>query len=185
MNATIQPFPNGPGSTILTTRRGRPVRVRHLTAADDELLVDLYHRLSPRSRWLRFFQHTQQASDEVIWREAIRLARLPPLEHAALIAIVPEAGIDTAVGVARLARDLEKPDIAEVAVVIRDDYQGEGLGTQLLDLLVQVALASDLRQLHAISLEENTAIQRIVRASGFPVTTDTRNGETVQVITLQ
>ncbi len=181
---TPLPFPLGQGSVTVTSRRGRAVHIRHITAEDAARLVDLFNHLSPETRRMRFFSPRIDTPDDVLWPEAVRLADINPLVEAALIATVPEDGQEHAVGVARLIREAEGGPQAEVAIVLRDDYQGEGLGTMLFDLLVQVALVRGLKRLWAVSLAENEAFHRLVRNSGLPFTSQTLRGETTTTITL-
>jgi acetyltransferase len=179
------PFANGSTSLLVATRDGRQVRVRHLTPADDDLLVELYKRLSPQSRRLRFLVDPGDVPDEIVWREAHRLSDLNPLLAAALIGTLVEADQrEHAVAVCRLARDDDDPDSAEMAIVVRDDMQCQGLGTAMLDLLIQLAMVAGVKRIRAVSLAENVAVHRLVQATGLPVTTSTSRGETTQVITL-
>ncbi|HWQ13629.1 MAG TPA: GNAT family N-acetyltransferase [Roseiflexaceae bacterium] len=181
----LRPFAHGDGGVTVTTKRGRAVRIRHITAQDDDLLVELYRRLSNETRRLRFMSIHHDMPDEVLWREAHRLSDLNPHLAAALIGTVREAdGAEHAVGVARLARDADNPATAEMAIVIRDDFQRDGLGSAMLDLLIQVGLASGLTRIRAVSLAENVGIQRLIQRAGLPVSTTTSHGETTQIITL-
>jgi len=178
------PFPLGHGSVTVTTRRERDVHIRHITAEDAALLIDLFGQLSPETRRLRFFAPKPDAPDEVLWPQAMRLSNINPLVEAALIGTVTEPTLERAVGVARLVRDADDATTAEVAIVLRDDYQREGLGTVLFDLLIQVAMVRGLKRLRVVSLAENAAVQRLVRKTGLPVTSRTLRGETTMIISL-
>jgi acetyltransferase len=180
-----QPFPLGHGAVTATTKRGREVRIRNIAAEDTALLVDLYHNLSAETRRLRFMGPRPELPDDVLWPEMTRRAHIDPLIEAALIATVQEEGRERAVGVARIVRDANDMSIAEAAIVVRDDYQGEGLGTMLFDLLLQVALVRGLKRLLIVSLAENTGMHRLVRKSGLPFTSQTSYGETTMVISLR
>lgn len=182
---TSVPFPLGHGTVAITTRRGRAVHIRHIVPEDAALLVDLFDRLSLETRRLRFFTPKPDVPDEVIWPEAMRLSNINPLVQAALIGTIQETANEHAVGVARLVREPDDPTTAEVAIVVRDDYQGEGLGTVLFDLLIQVAMVRGLKRLRAISLAENEAVHRLVRKTGLPVTSQTLRGETTMIISLR
>jgi RimJ/RimL family protein N-acetyltransferase len=184
MTHDVPPFPLGHGSVTVVTKRGRTVHIRHIAPVDAALLVDLFNRLSPTTRRLRFFSPMIDIPQEQIWSDARRLSAIDPLVDAALIATIPENGQERAVGVARLVRDSGDSTAAEVAIVLRDDYQGEGLGTRLFDLLLQVALVRGLKRLWAISLAENSAFHHLVRNSGLPFTSQTLRGETTTTITL-
>ena len=180
---TTASFPLSHGGITLTTRHQHQVRVRHIVPEDAALLIDLFNNLSPETRRLRFFRPVADLPDSVLWPEARRLADIDPLSEAALIATIEEQQ-ERAIGVARLINDDSQPDTAEVAIVLRDDFQAEGLGTLLFDLLLQVAMVRGLKRLWAISLAENTAFQHLVRKAGLPFSTQTSHGEITTVITL-
>jgi acetyltransferase len=191
MTGESQPFPLGHGSVTIATRRGRTVHIRHIAPTDAALLVGLFYQLTPATRRLRFFSPMIDIPEERIWSQAQRLSAIDPQVDAALIATIAEdrqadegAEPGEAVGVARLVRESSDPTAAEVAIVLRDDFQGEGLGTQLFDLLLQVALVRGLKRLWALSLAENSAFHRLVRNSGLPFTAQTLHGETTTSITL-
>jgi acetyltransferase len=181
---TPAPFPFGHGSTTLTSRRGREVTIRHIRANDDALLVDLFHHLSEDTRRFRFFSPLPDLPETIVWREAKRLADIDPVHAAALIATINNSDHEQAIGVARLAVDPHDESVAEPAIVLRDDYQGEGIGSVLFDILVQVAMVRGLKQLRALSLYENAAVNRLIHKLGLPVETHTRHGEMTSLITI-
>jgi RimJ/RimL family protein N-acetyltransferase len=112
-----------------------------------------------------------------IEREAKQLSDPDPAYQAALIATVQEEGDERIVAVARLARS-ENPAEAESAIVVRDDYQNQGLGTHMLWLLVEVARSMDVERLTAWVMAENLHMLHIVQKSGLNVYAETRHGET-------
>jgi acetyltransferase len=183
---TPAPFPFGHGSTTLTSRRGREITIRHIRPNDDALLVDLFHHLSEQTRRLRFFSPLPDLPDTIVWREAKRLADIDPVHAAALIATINNSDShsdrEQAIGVARLAVDPHDESIAEPAIVLRDDYQGEGIGSVLFDILVQVAMVRGLKRLRALSLYENAAVNRLIHKLGLPVETHTSHGEMTSLI---
>jgi GNAT superfamily N-acetyltransferase len=66
-------------------------------------------------------------------------------------------------------RDLDEttPPRAELAVAVRDDDQGLGVGSALLARLLQIAVARGLRRFEADVLEDNEPILRMIRHSGL------------------
>jgi GNAT superfamily N-acetyltransferase len=138
-------------SQHFTTRSGREITVRDMRPEDVELLVDLFYHLSPETLYKRF--------------HAV-LSNLPedndPEQEVALLALHQ----GTAVGVARFHRMPGTAD-AESAIVVRDDYQRDGLGTFLLTLLRDRALEMGIRHLVAIVQAQNHPILKVVNRSGL------------------
>jgi acetyltransferase len=127
---------------------------------------------------LRFFSSVG-IPEERLWDEAVELAEVEPLLEVALIATINTNGNEAAVGIAQLIREAPLADVAEVAILLRDDFQREGIGRVIFDLLVQVALVQGLNRLCAITLPENVGMQKLARGVGLPTTSRTRDGETV------
>lgn len=163
--------------TLYTLRDGHQVAIRPITPDDAGLLVDLYYRLSDASRRLRFHSMRQNVPLEEIEQEATQLSDLDPAHQAALVATVQEEGEERIVAVARLSRS-ENPAEAESALVVRDDYQNQGLGTHMLKLLAQVACSLNIEWLTAWVLAENLHMLHIIQKSGLKVHAETSYGET-------
>ncbi|NWF80772.1 MAG: GNAT family N-acetyltransferase [Chloroflexi bacterium] len=158
MNATVR----------LRARDGREVRVRHMRRDDAELLERLFYRLSPETRYRRFFVPLTNVDETLVQREAARLASIDPERETALIALIDEDGREEAVAVARYARLAEHEDTCEASIVIRDDFQGVGIGRQLFDLLVQVALANGVKHMSLLTHADNSGMIALVQGLGMP-----------------
>ncbi len=176
-------FPIGFGHVTIKTKDGRPLTIRHVSTADAPLLAELLGSLSPESRYMRFFT-PRGIPDERLWSEAIRLADIDPRMHVALLATATEDGREWAVAEARLIRDDDNHAEAEVAIMVRDDWQQQGIGRALFDLLVQVALVQGLHRLYAIALRENRGMRHLVQNLGLPSTSRSDGAETIYWIEL-
>ena len=107
-------------------RDGSKVVIRQVHSADAPLLADGFARLSPQSRQMRFLTSKKELS-----RAELRyFTDVDHRDHEALGALDHADG--RGVGIARYIRDAEDPQAAEIAVTIVDDWQGRGLGTELL-----------------------------------------------------
>jgi RimJ/RimL family protein N-acetyltransferase len=98
----------------------------------------------------------------------------------ALLALArDDQGCEQAVGVARLARQPAQPDSpeAEAAVVVRDDFQGRGVGSELLRRLVLLAKQMGVRTLIAEIEADNEIAIRAFRALNLPTETTIRSAE--------
>lgn len=164
------------------TRSGRVVIMRLLQPDDIDLMLELYHRLSPESRRHRFHTNTEALSDAVIREGAQQLAAVDNLtQSGAVIALYTEEdGRDHLIGSARLARPDGQPDspIAEAAIVVRDDFHGEGIGTELLRRMVLLAKHMKIETLVAIFEADNERAIRLFRQLGLPTKTEISHGET-------
>jgi RimJ/RimL family protein N-acetyltransferase len=70
------------------------------------------------------------------------------------------------VGIARYIRDRDDPHAAEIAVTIVDDWQGRGLGSELLAQLAGRACQEGICRFTAVVAAENTAMVRLLRNFG-------------------
>jgi RimJ/RimL family protein N-acetyltransferase len=129
------------------------------------LLTEGFDRLSPESRYRRFFTPVTRLSE----RQLDYLTDVDHRDHEALVAVALESG--NAVGVARYVRT--RPGVAEPAIVVADDWQGRGLASQLLDLLADRARAEGVECFVAPVLSENrAAIALFERLGGATVRHD-------------
>jgi GNAT superfamily N-acetyltransferase/nucleotide-binding universal stress UspA family protein len=126
---------------------GSAVRLRPITAADRELLSAGFERLSPESRYRRFFSPVAHLSE----RQLDYLSDVDHHDHEALVALAEDTG--DLVGVARYVRT--RPGVGEPAIVVADDWQGRGLGRQLLDALADRAREEGIESFVAPVLAEN------------------------------
>jgi RimJ/RimL family protein N-acetyltransferase len=160
--------PNFGAVLYVEARDGRRVHVRHMRTEDAELLERMFHRLSSETRYRRFFVPLDNIEEERLHRETARLARIDPLTETALIALDDEDGQEEAVGVARYTCLNNRDDACEGSIVLRDDFQGSGMGTQLFDLLVQTALAHGLRHMVLLTHADNLGMISLVHRLGMP-----------------
>lgn len=143
------------------TGSGRVVHLRPIRPDDGALLVDFHSGLSPHSVYLRYFAFHPALSE----REVERFTHVDYVKRLALILVC--AGRIVAVG--RYDR-LQETDDAEVAFVVADSYQGDGLGTLLADELAGAAFERGIRRFVAETLPENGGMIEVLRGLGFPVT---------------
>jgi acetyltransferase len=70
---------------------------------------------------------------------------------------------DQLVAVARCVRLPDRPGTAEMAIVVGDPWQGQGLGTALTHALADAAVAAGIRRFAATMLGDNEAARRLMR----------------------
>ena len=130
-------------------RDGAELLVRPVTPADKELLAAGFQRLSPQSRYRRFFRPLDRLSG----RDLAYLTEIDHRDHEALAAIDPETR--DLVGVSRYVRSHD-PTEAEVSVVVGDDWQRRGVATTLLEHLTERAREAGITHFVALVMDENT-----------------------------
>jgi EmrB/QacA subfamily drug resistance transporter len=145
-------------------RDGSEVVIRPVRSADAPLLADGFARLGPESRRLRFLRR----KDELTPAELRYFTDIDHHDHEALGALDQTDG--RGVGVARYVRDAGDRHSAEIAVTVVDDWQGRGLGTELLAQLSGRARAAGIRRFTALVSADNAAMAALLRsASADPV----------------
>ncbi|MEZ5074386.1 MAG: GNAT family N-acetyltransferase [Solirubrobacterales bacterium] len=137
-------------------RNGAWIELREVRPDDKAALADGFARLSPESRYRRFFSSLDRLS-------ATDLAYLTEVDHRDHEAVIAVDLDGAPVGVARYVRGLE-PDTAEVAVVVVDDWQGLGAGTAILERLAERATENGIERFVALVLEENAEAIELFRS---------------------
>ncbi|MGZ6670893.1 MAG: N-acetyltransferase family protein [Solirubrobacteraceae bacterium] len=158
----------------ITLRDGSPVRVRQIHSSDKELLLRGFERLSSESRYRRFLAPTPELSEAVVRY----LTEVDHHDHEAIVALDEESG--EGIGVARYVRDGARPDVAEVAVTVIDDWQGRGLGTLLLEVVSARAREEDIRSFTALMLATNQEMMSLLERLG-PLRVVDREVGTVEI----
>jgi RimJ/RimL family protein N-acetyltransferase len=148
---------SGPAGMQAVLRDGSRVLIRPVQSADAPLLADGFARLSATSRWMRFLTPKKELSPA----ELRFLTDLDHHDHEALGALDHRDG--RGVGVARYVRQADDPWGADVAVTIVDEWQGRGLGTELLARLSDRAREENIRRFTALVAAENVAVAGLLR----------------------
>ncbi len=162
----IRPYP-AQYVTAITLRDGTSVAVRPIRPEDEPLIARLQQGLSERSVRFRYFGAL--SLEHRTGHE--RLARACFNDYDREIALVAQLN-DDIIGVARLIK-ARIANEAEFAIVVADAWQGRGLGTQLLRLLVQVGRAEKVHRIRGRILAENTAMLEVSREIGFTLEQET------------
>jgi RimJ/RimL family protein N-acetyltransferase len=168
-----------------TTRDGKKLTLRLLHPNDAPLLVEMFHLLTPETRRRRFHIGVENISDELIQQRSLELAAVDNKSVAgAIVAVYNDVKGDHIVGSVRLARDPATPESpeAEAAIVVRDDFQGQGVGTELMRRLVLLAKQMKVKTIVAIFQPDNEDAIRIFREVNLPYVTAIDHGETIMKI---
>jgi acetyltransferase len=156
------------GASRAVLRGGGQVTLRPIRPSDEPLLVVFHAGLSPRSVYQRYFHLL--TLEQRTSRERLEVSTsVDPLSGVALVAEHrTDEGTLEILGVGRL-RHTEPAGTAEVAVLVADRVQGQGLGSALLQALVALARTLGVRRLYGDMFADNEAMRAVVRRSGFSV----------------
>ncbi len=142
--------------TRVVLRDGSEVVIDQVHRTDVQLLADGFSRLSDESRRFRFLTAKERLSEG----ELRYFTRVDHHDHEALGALDPADG--RGVGLARYIRDPHDPEVAEVAVTVVDEWQGRGLGTELLRRIMDRAAEEGIRRFSALVDADNEPMIQIL-----------------------
>jgi acetyltransferase len=149
------------GSQHIEARDGTPVLVRPIEPGDLEREREFVEGLSPRTAYQRLMSARKPSIEELQ-----RWTRIDRSREGAVVATVTLDGRERQVGVARYAMDGTDGE-AEIAIVIDDAWQGQGLGAHLMNALIDLARQSGVRRLVGSTLSENKGMLVLGRRLGF------------------
>lgn len=139
-----------------STKLGKTL-LRPIRPDDDAQLMRLYKTFSVETIYHRFFSYVNATPDRVK-----RMTHIDYRRQMAIVAEVEIAGVPEIVGVARYnTPEGGSPVEAEMAIVVGDPYQGNGVGAELLDTLIKVARAEGFNLLFGIVHYDNKPAQRL------------------------
>lgn len=146
---------------------GTEVTIRPIRPEDEPLMVRFHGTLSERSVYLRYFC----ALSLSLRVEHERLVRIcfPDYDHGmALVADRQDSGTGAhqILGVGRFVGPREQR-VAEAAIIVSDQWQGRGLGTELLRQVIDIARKEGFTQLTGEILRDNLATQILFKRAGF------------------
>lgn len=146
---------------LAETRDGRQVLLRMITPADRDRLVAGFDRLSPQSRYRRFFSSKNGLTEA----EVRFFTETDGYNHFAIGAALlePDGDEGPGAGVGRFIRVPSEPGVAEVAITVIDELQGIGLGRILLERIIEAAAERDISRLRFHLLAENAQIRELIR----------------------
>src|SRR5713101_3963889 len=154
-------------------KNGETLRIRPIRPDDEPRLVALYDRLSRHTAYQRFFTVMRQLPTDWIHFFA-------NVDYRRRLALVAEretvAGVEL-VGVGRYEPS-EDEATGEVALVLEDGYQGQGLGTVLLDAVIQAGTERGLKRFRAYVLAENRRMLGLLARHTRIIESKTKEGET-------
>jgi acetyltransferase len=146
---------------------GTPVTLRPIRPEDEPLMVKFHETLSDRSVYFRWL-HMLRLSQRIAHEQLIGMCFIDYDREMALVADYhnPQTEQDEIIGVGRLIK-AHGANEAEFAILVTDQFQRKGMGTELLRRLIQYGHDEKLQRLTGDILAENQGMQGVCRKLGF------------------
>ncbi len=154
-------------------RGGKEVWIRPVVLKDDHLIVDLLNKLSPDSIYLRFLRPVKTLPEDLLYH----LTHLDYQQDFALAAVIRENEKDTIIAVARYGYDPQER-ATDFAIVVRDDWQHQGLGKFLLAKIFAIGREHGIFRFVSLVDSTNHVMKQVLRGLGCTVKYSYKMGST-------
>jgi acetyltransferase len=159
----ISPYPKK-YETLWKLRDGRSVLLRPIKPEDEPMWLEMFQNFSEESIRYRFFQIIKDTPHEV----RVRYCNIDYDRELGIVAELTEEGRRKILGVVRL---ITEPDgkTGEIAFIVADPWQGLGLGSKMLDFMIEICKDKKLETLYGIMLPDNYRAINLMRKMGFTI----------------
>ena len=157
-----------------TLKNGDDVIIRPIRAEDEPLMVKLHQTLTEESVYARFFRY-MPLNRRIAHDRMIQVCFVDYDDELAVVVERddPATGEPALLGVGRLIKLIDGG--VEFAVLVGDGWQGQGIGSKLMETLVEIARAEGRARIIGTILAENHGMQRVCQKLGFSFTRDTED----------
>lgn len=157
----IPPYP-GRYQKWITAKNNKKVFLRPIRPEDEPRELAMVNKLSKESLYFRFFGYVPKLDHQFM----IRFTQIDYDREMAIIALVEEEGEEEMIGVVRIVAD-PWGEAAEYAIIIADQWQSQGLGSQMTDYIIEIARDMGLKSIYASALATNKGMLRLFDRKGF------------------
>jgi acyl-CoA hydrolase/GNAT superfamily N-acetyltransferase len=167
-----------------TALNGKEIHMRPILPTDEDMMRDLFYACSAETLYHRFFVKMQSMPH----RKLKKFVNIDYVKNMALVSVTREDEREMIVAVGRYSVD-RASNAAEVAFIVRDDWQGQGLGVSMFNQLLEVArkrgiikftadvLHDNARMLHIFHKCAPTSIQSTLEAGIYHLSFSIRPGD--------
>ncbi|HVP92363.1 MAG TPA: bifunctional acetate--CoA ligase family protein/GNAT family N-acetyltransferase [Acidobacteriota bacterium] len=159
----ISPYPKK-YETFWKLRDGRTVLLRPIKPEDEPLWLEMFQNFSEESIRYRFFQIIKDTPHEV----RVRYCNIDYDREMAIVAELDESGHRKILGVVRVGLEPDRKS-GEIAFIVADPWQGFGLGTKMVDHMIDVCKDMGVETLYAIMLPDNMRAINLMKKMGFTI----------------
>jgi len=146
-------------------RDGRTVLLRPIKPEDEPLWLEMFQKFSEEAIRYRFFELIKDTPHRV----RARYCNIDYEKEIAIVAELAEMGQRHILGVVRLTMEPDKKK-GEIAFIVADPYQSLGLGTKLVEYMIEICQDLGMETIYGMVLPYNVRAIRLLRKSGFAIT---------------
>ncbi|HMK95624.1 MAG TPA: GNAT family N-acetyltransferase [Candidatus Limnocylindrales bacterium] len=157
----ISPYPKK-YEIMWSLKNGQEVLLRPIKPEDEPLWLEMFQGFSEESIRYRFFQVLKDTPHEV----RVRYCNIDYDREIAIVAEVVKSGQRKILGVARISIEPDGKS-GEIAFIVTDRWQGLGLGTKMVDYVLDIAKEKGVENVYAIVLPDNTRALSLLKKIGF------------------
>jgi len=144
--------------STLKLNNGKTVEFRPLLPSDEFAFRNFFYSLQENTIYMRFFYKMRTFTHEIVQKQ---WASVDYHENMSIIGLVQRGGHKEIMAIGSYAR--EEENRAEVAFVVREDFQGMGIASYLLEVLEKIAKENNYQSFSATVLRENTAMIHVFK----------------------
>jgi len=150
--------------TYKTTKTGSRILLRPVKISDEPLLKDFFYSLSDKSIYRRFFSRRTDMPHEYLQKFVV----VDYSKQMVILAVIEHEEREECVGIGQYSV-VEATNTGDLALVVGDDYQNQGIGSELLSYLTVLARKQGLSGFTAEVLVDNKPMHLLIRKMGFAV----------------
>jgi acetyltransferase len=162
-NLVISPYPEKYIS-LWKLRDGRTVILRPIKPEDEPLWLEMFHNFSQESVHFRVFQTIIDPPHEY----SVRYCNIDYDRELAIVAEIEEDGKRKMLGVVRLNISPSEKT-GEISFIVTDTMQGQGLGSKMVDYMIEISKDKKLEIINAIMLPDNYKAIKLLGEMGFTI----------------
>lgn len=161
----------------VTLKNGKSIGLRPLLPSDEFAYRNFFYQLQDSTIYYRFFSKKKMFSHEVVQKQ---VAGLDYHNQISIIGLTQKRGYKEIMAIGSYA--MESEEYAEVAFVVREDFQGLGIATYLLDMLEDIAKENGFKGFTASILQDNKAMFNVFKKRYPSLKASAGGGGTVDLI---
>jgi acetyltransferase len=159
----ISPYPKK-YETLWKLRDGRTVLLRPIKPEDEPLWLEMFQNFSEQSIRYRFFCIIKDTPHEM----RVRYCNIDYDREIAIVAELTEDGQRKILGVVRVPIEPDKKT-GEIAVIVADPWQGLGLGSKIVDYMIEICKDKKLETIYGLMLRDNYRAIDLMKKMGFTI----------------